>query len=56
VVIDLYSRKIIGWSLAYNLRTQIVADALRQALGSRKSQSSTATAAASMAVLPIGRS
>lgn len=35
VVIDLYSRKIIGWSLADNLRTQLVADALRQALGSR---------------------
>jgi transposase InsO family protein len=32
VIIDLYSRKIIGWSLADNLRTQLVADALRQAL------------------------
>ena len=58
VVIDLCSRKIIGWSLADKLRTQLVADALKQALGSRplKSQSSTATAAANTAVLPIGRS
>jgi putative transposase len=35
VVIDLCSRKIIGWSLADNLRTQLVMDALKQALGSR---------------------
>lgn len=35
VVIDLYSRKIVGWSLGDNLRTQLVIDALKQALGSR---------------------
>lgn len=35
VVIDLCSRKIIGWSLADNLRSQLVIDALKQALGSR---------------------
>lgn len=35
VVIDLCSRKIIGWSLADNLRTPLVIDALKQALGSR---------------------
>lgn len=35
VVIDLYSRKIIGWSLADNLRTQLAIDALKQAIGSR---------------------
>ena len=35
VVIDLCSRKIVGWSLADHLRTQLVSDALKQALGSR---------------------
>jgi transposase InsO family protein len=35
VVIDLCSRKIVGWALADNLRTQLVIDALQQALGSR---------------------
>ena len=35
VVIDLCSRKIVGWSLADNLRTQLVIDALNQAIGSR---------------------
>lgn len=35
VVIDLCSRKIIGWSMADNLRSQLVIDALKQALGSR---------------------
>jgi len=35
VVIDMCSRKIIGWSLANNLRAQLVVDALRQAIGSR---------------------
>lgn len=35
VIIDLCSRKIIGWSMADNLRSQLVIDALKQALGSR---------------------
>jgi putative transposase len=35
VVIDLCSRKIIGWSMADNLRSQLVIEALKQALGSR---------------------
>lgn len=35
VVIDLCSRKIIGWSIADNLRAPLVIDALKQALGSR---------------------
>lgn len=35
VVIDLCTRKIVGWSLADNLRTPLVVDALKQALGSR---------------------
>ena len=36
VVIDLCSRKIVGWSLASHLRADLVADALQQALGSRR--------------------
>jgi transposase InsO family protein len=35
IVIDLCSRKIIGWALADHMRAQLVIDALRQALGSR---------------------
>jgi putative transposase len=35
VVIDLCSRKIVGWSLANHMRAQLVTDALQQALGSR---------------------
>jgi transposase InsO family protein len=36
VVIDLYSRRIVGWSLADNLRSDLVLDALHQALQSRR--------------------
>jgi putative transposase len=36
VVIDLCSRKIVGWSLADHLRADLVIDALKQALGSRR--------------------
>lgn len=35
VVIDLCSRKIVGWSLADHMRAELVAGALKQALGSR---------------------
>ncbi len=35
VIIDLCSRRIVGWSLANHLRSELVTDALRQALGSR---------------------
>ena len=35
VVIDLCSRKIVGWALADHLRTELVSAALTQALGSR---------------------
>ena len=35
VVLDLYSRKIVGWSLAPHMRASLVVDALRQAIGSR---------------------
>ena len=36
VVIDLCSRKIVGWSLAGHLRADLVINALKQALGSRR--------------------
>lgn len=35
VVVDLYSRKVVGWALADHLRADLVADALKQALNSR---------------------
>lgn len=35
VVIDLCSRRIVGWSLANHMRSELVADALKQALASR---------------------
>ncbi len=36
VVIDLFSRKVVGWSLGASLATQLVSDALRQAIESRR--------------------
>jgi len=36
VVIDLCSRKIVGWALADHMRTELVSSALNQALGSRR--------------------
>ncbi len=41
VVMDLCSRKIVGWALADNLRTPLVAAALQQALRSRRRTSAT---------------
>jgi putative transposase len=35
-VMDLYSRKIVGWSLGYNLQTSLVEEALQQALALRR--------------------
>ena len=35
VIIDLYSRRIVGWALADHMRTELVTDALKQALGTR---------------------
>ena len=35
VVIDLCSRRIVGWALADHMRAELVTDALNQALGSR---------------------
>jgi putative transposase len=34
-VIDVYSRMVVGWQLASNMRTTLVLDALRMALGTR---------------------
>lgn len=36
VVIDLYSRRIIGWSIAEHMRTSLVTDALNKAIALRK--------------------
>jgi putative transposase len=34
-IIDVFSRKIVGWQLASHMRTDLVLDALRMALGTR---------------------
>jgi transposase InsO family protein len=34
-VLDAYSRKVVGWQLAAHMRTTLVLDALRMALGTR---------------------
>jgi putative transposase len=36
-VLDAYSRKVVGWQLAPHMRTTLVLDALRMALGTRAS-------------------
>ncbi len=36
VVMDLFSRKVVGWSMARSLETTLVAEALRQAIESRR--------------------
>jgi putative transposase len=36
VVLDLFSRKVVGWSIRDSLSTPLVADALRQAIESRR--------------------
>lgn len=36
VVMDLFSRKVVGWSLSESLATDLVADALRQAIEARR--------------------
>ena len=38
VVIDLYSRQIVGWSMADNMRTKLINDALIMAIWKRKPQ------------------
>jgi transposase InsO family protein len=36
VVMDLYSRKIVGWTLARNMKVELVKSALMMAIGRRK--------------------
>lgn len=36
VVLDLFSRRVVGWSMAGHLRTELVSNALRMALGTRR--------------------
>ncbi len=36
VVLDVFSRRVIGWAMATHLRTQLVLDALEMALGQRR--------------------
>jgi len=36
VVLDLFSRKVLGWSMSASLATELVSDALRQAVESRR--------------------
>jgi len=36
VVLDAWSRKIVGWSMACHLRTELVLDALEMAIGQRR--------------------
>ena len=38
VVLDAFSRRIVGWSMANHLRTSLVLDALEMALGQRRPQ------------------
>jgi putative transposase len=35
-ILDVYSRKVVGWSIAKHLRTELVVDALEMALWRRK--------------------
>lgn len=39
VVLDAYSRRIVGWAMADHLKSQLVLDALNMALGQRRSTS-----------------
>jgi transposase InsO family protein len=39
-VLDTYSRKVVGWSMANNLRSEIVLDALNMAIYTRRPQPS----------------
>jgi putative transposase len=36
VILDAFSRRIVGWALGNNLKVQLVLDALNMALGQRK--------------------
>ena len=36
MILDAWSRKIVGWSMANHLRTELVLDALEMAIGQRR--------------------
>jgi putative transposase len=36
VVVDAFSRRVVGWSMANHLRTSLVLDALNMAVGQRR--------------------
>lgn len=36
VVLDAFSRRVVGWAMGFDLRTQLVLDALNMALGQRR--------------------
>src|ERR1700730_140022 len=36
IVLDAWSRKVVGWSMANHLRTELVLDALEMAIGQRR--------------------
>ena len=38
VVLDAWSRKIVGWAMANHLRTELVLDAMEMAVGQRRPQ------------------
>jgi putative transposase len=38
IVLDAYSRRIVGWAMATHLRSELVVDALNMALGQRRPQ------------------
>lgn len=57
VVIDLYSRKVVGWSIGRRLHSRLVCDALTMALWNRrpvKGNSTTRIAARSTPAMPSG--
>jgi transposase InsO family protein len=37
VIIDVFSRRVVGWQLATHMRSDLVLDPLRMALGTRES-------------------
>jgi putative transposase len=43
VVLDAFSRKVVGWSMADHLRTELVLDSLNMAVWNRRSSSSSST-------------
>jgi len=36
VVLDAYSRRVVGWSMSYNLKAQLVIDAMNMAVAQRR--------------------